>query len=208
MNASPSLPISQCPQTGRRRIALLGASGSIGTSTLDVIRAIPDKLSLFGFSVHRGVDRIPDIIEQYQPRYAIISDESVSPRSMTGGGSCEVLAGIHHLESLVQHPEVDIVLSAIVGAAGLRGSIAALSAGKTLALANKETLVVAGPIVINLAQQKRTPLLPVDSEHSAIFQIIQERGIADVERIVLTASGGPFRGKPGHNCRTSLLNRH
>lgn len=195
MNASPTLPISQCPQTGRRRIALLGASGSIGTSTLDVIKAIPEKLSLFGFSVHRGVDRIPKIIEEYQPRYAIITDESISPRSVTGGGSCEILAGIHHLESLVQHPEVDIVLSAIVGAAGLRGSIAALTSGKAMALANKETLVVAGPIVINLAQQKRTPLLPVDSEHSAIFQIIQERGTADVERIVLTASGGPFRGK-------------
>lgn len=195
MQAAPSQPISQCPQTGRRRIALLGASGSIGTSTLDVIRAIPDKLSLFGFSVHRGVDRIPDIIEQYHPHYGIITDDTISPRSMTGGGSCEVLAGIHHIETLAQHPDVDIVLCAIVGAAGLRGSIAALEAGKALALANKETLVVAGPRVMELAQRKKTPLLPVDSEHSAIYQIIQERGIADVERIVLTASGGPFRGK-------------
>ena len=104
MQAAPSQPISQCPQTGRRRIALLGASGSIGTSTLDVIRAIPDKLSLFGFSVHRGVDRIPDIIEQYHPHYGIITDDTISPRSMTGGGSRE--SDNHHSFIRIVHKQI------------------------------------------------------------------------------------------------------
>ena len=195
--------IRHCPNSGRRRVALLGAAGSIGASALDVIQAFPQKLQAFGLSVHRSVDQLPILIEKYQPTIVAISDESVAHPSphpqllsrSTGQGEPDILTGPTAIEQLAQHPDVDIVLSAIAGAAGLRGSWAALEAGKPLALANKETLVVAGPLVMNLARRNHCPLIPVDSEHSAIFQIIGERGIDDVERIVLTASGGPFRGK-------------
>jgi 1-deoxy-D-xylulose-5-phosphate reductoisomerase len=173
-----------------RRVALLGASGSIGQSTLDVIRALPEQLSLTGFSVHRSVDQLPSLVSTYRPKLVSISGCDVAPKL-----DCETLTGPNSIPTLASHPEVDVVLSAIVGAAGLEGSLAAIHAGKALALANKETLVVAGPVVMPLVAEKQTLLLPVDSEHSAIFQIIHERGIAEVERVVLTASGGPFRGK-------------
>lgn len=197
------MPPTPHPSTAPRRVALLGATGSIGQSALDVIAALPHKLQAFGFSVHRSVDQLDQLIKQHQPKLVAISGDSLAqsgphthPLSRsTGRGKTEVFAGPTALETLAQHPDVDIVLSAIVGAAGLRGSWAALRAKKPLALANKETLVVAGPLVMNLAKQNRCPLIPVDSEHSAIFQIIQDKGIEDVERIVLTASGGPFRGK-------------
>ncbi|HMP17204.1 MAG TPA: 1-deoxy-D-xylulose-5-phosphate reductoisomerase, partial [Gemmatales bacterium] len=184
--------VSCCPQTGKRRVALLGASGSIGTSTLDVISALPEKLSLFGFTVHTSVDRLQQIAKQFSSRLAIITSSTAEAKLVT---ACEVLCGADQITRLIQHPDVDMVLSAIVGAAGLQSSLAALESGKPLALANKETLVVAGPLVMELAQRKNVPLLPVDSEHSAIFQVLQERGTAGVERIVLTASGGPFRGR-------------
>lgn len=191
------------PSTAPRRVALLGATGSIGQSALDVIQALPHKLQTFGLSLHRSVDQLDQVIKQHQPKLIAISGESVAqpgphphPLSRsTGRGGPEILTGPTALETLAQHPDVDIVLSAIAGAAGLRGSWAALQAHKPLALANKETLVVAGPLVMQLAKQNRCPLIPVDSEHSAIFQIINDKGIDDVERIVLTASGGPFRGK-------------
>jgi len=177
-----------------RRVAILGATGSIGTSALDVIQALPGKLQAFGLSVHRSVDQLPSLIEKHQP--AIVASPHPLPLSRsTGRGGPEILTGPTAIDRLAKHPDVDIVLNAIAGAAGLRGSWAALEAGKPLALANKETLVVAGPLVMQLAQRNRCPLIPVDSEHSAIFQIIGERGIDEVERIVLTASGGPFRGK-------------
>lgn len=201
MSPSSPLPIPHCPHTGRRRIAILGTTGSIGTSTLEVIQALPGKLSLFGFSLHRSVDQLEHLIKTHQPKLVALCREDPHPHPLsrsTGRGGAEgpeILTGPGSIETLASHPDVDIVLSAIVGAAGLRGSWAALEAGKALALANKETLVVAGPLIMELAQRNRCPLLPVDSEHSAIFQIIQERGMADVERIVLTASGGPFRGK-------------
>lgn len=184
-----------CPQTGRRRVAILGATGSIGASALDVIQSLPEKLQVFGLSVYRSVDQLPQLIEKHKPQYVAVSHDSSIPQTGAGHTLCKVLAGSTAIEDLARHPDVDIVLSAIVGAAGLQGSWAALQAGKPLALANKETLVVAGPLVMNLAQKNRCPLIPVDSEHSAIFQIIGEQGVSEVERIVLTASGGPFRGK-------------
>lgn len=190
MLPSFSSKIRSCPRTGRRRVALLGASGSIGRSTLEVIQALPDRLSLTGFSVHRSVDQLPHLVQTYQPKLVAISGCDTAPAL-----KCDTLTGPRAISTLAQHPEVDVVLSAIVGAAGLEGSLAALHAGKALALANKETLVVAGPVVMPLVKEKQGLLLPVDSEHSAIFQIIQERGIGEVERVVLTASGGPFRGR-------------
>lgn len=190
------MPPTSHPSTAPRRIALLGATGSIGTSALDVIQALPHKLQAFGLSVHRSVDQLDHLIKLHQPKIiALTSEIPTSPRTASVGEPCQILTGPTAIEQLARHPDVDMVLCAIVGAAGLRGSWAALEAGKPLALANKETLVVAGPLVTQLAERNKTSILPVDSEHSAIFQIIQERGIHDVERIVLTASGGPFRGK-------------
>jgi len=186
--------IPHCPKTGRRRVAVLGATGSIGTSTLDVIQSLPDRLQVFGLSIHRSVDELDALIEKYRPEFVACTGDS-APRTQSVGLGPTFVRGPSAVEQLARHPDVDIVLSAIAGAAGLRGSWAALEAGKPLALANKETLVVAGPLVMQLAERNRCPLLPVDSEHSAIFQIIHERGISEVERIVLTASGGPFRGR-------------
>jgi 1-deoxy-D-xylulose-5-phosphate reductoisomerase len=202
-----------CPQTGRRRIAILGATGSIGTSALDVIRSLPDKLEAFGLSACKSVEQLEQLAAEWKPRVVAIPTalsgrglgtprplpDVQSPETSQGSRSTEtpatVLTGPTAIEDLARHPDVDLVLSAIVGAAGLRGSWAALEAGKPLALANKETLVVGGSLVMTLAERNRCPLLPVDSEHSAIFQIIGDRGVGEVERVVLTASGGPFRGQ-------------
>ncbi len=191
---SKSSGIRCCPVTGRRRVAILGATGSIGSSAVDVIQSLPEKLCAFGISARNANDRFGELVNELRPRVLAFSqDDSDSTERFTQAGA-EVYFGAEAVERLARHPEVDIVLCAIVGAAGLQGSRAALSADKALALANKETLVVAGPLIMRLAQSRRCPLLPVDSEHSAIHQILEEKGIDQVERIVLTASGGPFRG--------------
>lgn len=210
----PAAAIRCCPQTGRRRIAILGATGSIGTSALDVIRALPNRLEAFGLSACKSVEQLEQLAAEWNPRVIAIPGvlggteltppgpgaQAARPVSSQGFRSTETPSTIHltsatAVEELARHPDVDVVLSAIVGAAGLRGSWAALEAGKALALANKETLVVGGQLVMHLAERNRCHLLPVDSEHSAIHQIIADRGVEAVERIVLTASGGPFRGK-------------
>jgi len=200
IHQSLATDIRCCPQTGRRRVAILGATGSIGTSALDVIRALPTKLQAFGISAHRSFGSLYRIVREHKPRMVALSgppsEHNIEADSQEDPWfGAKILRGADSLEQLARHPEVDIVLSAVVGAAGLASSWAALEEGKALALANKETLVVAGPLVMQLAKRNRCPLLPVDSEHSAIFQVIAEGGIEQVERIVLTASGGPFRGR-------------
>jgi 1-deoxy-D-xylulose-5-phosphate reductoisomerase len=198
--SSLATDIRCCPQTGRRRVAILGATGSIGTSALDVIRALPSKLQTFGISAHRSFGSLYRIVREHKPRMVALSGPQLEPNVEADHKEdpwfgATILRGTNSLEELVRHPDVDIVLSAVVGTAGLASSWAALEEGKALALANKETLVAAGPLVMQLAKRKRCPLLPVDSEHSAIFQIIAEKGVDQVERIVLTGSGGPFRGR-------------
>ncbi len=189
----PSLPSSARP----RRVAVLGATGSIGTNTLDVIRHLPESLEVAGLAAHARWEMLAAQCREFQPRYAVLTDpmafqqadRSAFPRET------ELLAGTDGVAKLVSSPDVDIVLSAVVGAAGLSGTWAALDAGKTVALANKETMVVGGPLVTALAAKRGAKLLPVDSEHSAIFQALTGHTAADVTRVVLTASGGPFRGK-------------
>jgi 1-deoxy-D-xylulose-5-phosphate reductoisomerase len=176
---------------------VLGSTGSIGTNTLDVIRQFPESFELVGISAHSNGAKVVEQAREFQPRYVVISDaglrDSISAQYFPT--KTELLWGQDALVKMVQDPVCDIVVSAIVGAAGLFGTWAALDAGKTVALANKETLVVAGPLVMDLVRKKGGTLLPVDSEHSAIFQALSTHTADDVKRIVLTGSGGPFRGR-------------
>ena len=191
------MPASPPSSARPRRVAVLGSTGSIGTSTLDVIRHFPDRLELAGLAAHSKWEELAEQCREFNPRAAIICDpESFqrADRTLFPRGT-ELLCGPDAIARLVTAPDVDVVLSAIVGAAGLHGTWAALEAGKTVALANKETLVVGGPLVTELAARRSAKLLPVDSEHSAIFQALTGHTAAEVSRVVLTASGGPFRGK-------------
>ncbi|RLS82144.1 MAG: 1-deoxy-D-xylulose-5-phosphate reductoisomerase [Planctomycetota bacterium] len=178
------------------RIAVLGATGSIGTSCLDVIAAHRGRLQATALTAHRGWERLAQQCQQHQPRFAVISDSSM--RDQMGGNvfprGTEVLFGPEGIEQVSGHPEIDTVVCGIVGAAGLRGAWAAIESGKRVGIANKETLVVAGPLVMELAAKTGSVLIPVDSEHSAVFQALQGGRRCDLKRIVLTASGGPFRG--------------
>ena len=177
-----------------QNVALLGSTGSIGRSALEVISACDDRLSAYALSGHRQLDRLAQQANQHAPRYVVATD----PEAAQGWdksqlpSQTELLVGPDGIEKIVSLPEVDIVLAAIVGAAGLHGTWAALEAGKTVALANKETLVMAGPLVMELAKERGARLLPVDSEHSAVFQAMQSGQHQEVRRVVLTASGGPF----------------
>ncbi len=178
------------------RVVVLGSSGSIGTSSLDVVAAHPERLQVAGLSVHRRWDLLAQQAVRFHPRWAVICDAGVRAEvgSTAFPADVELLFGESGVEHMASHADVQTVLCAIVGAAGLRGAFAALETGKRVALANKETLVVAGPLVPQLAARTGAQLLPVDSEHSAIFQCLEAGRRADLQRIVLTASGGPFRG--------------
>lgn len=179
-----------------KRIAVLGSTGSIGTSCLEVIACHKDRLKLVGITANSSWEALGRQSEAFHPRWAVLSDASLRETIAEGAFSpgTELLFGASEIERVASHADVDLVVAGIVGAAGLRGTWAALEAGKTVAIANKETLVIAGPLVMSLAERTGATLIPVDSEHSAIFQAMQSGGPDEVRRIVLTASGGPFRG--------------
>ena len=185
-----------CP-TNRRRIVVLGSTGSIGTNCLEVIARLPDRLELLGLSAHRQWKVLWEQARRYGPRWVTITDaEARGEMDRTDlPGSCRLLRGEEGVITMVTDPDVDLVVTAIVGSAGLAGTWSALEAGKTVAVANKETLVMAGQLVMELANGRGATVLPIDSEHSAVFQAMQSGRRAEVERIVLTASGGPFRGR-------------
>ena len=178
-----------------KRIAVLGSTGSIGTSCLDVTRALSDRLSVTALSANSSWRALAEQCRLVEPRYVVLADADIRDAIPAGTfpGNMEPLWGQEGLEFIASQPEIDTVVSAIVGAAGLRGTWAALEAGKTVALANKETLVVAGPLVTDLAGRSGSAIIPVDSEHSAVFQALQSGRPEEVRRVVLTASGGPFR---------------
>ncbi len=189
---------SHSPDTHqRRRIVVLGASGSIGKNCLDVVRRLGDRLEIIGMSAHSNWQQMFEYAHEFQPRWVTVTCPKARAAISSGQlpARTQLLAGEDGIAHMVSQPEVDVVLTAIVGAAGLAGTWAAVEAGKTIALANKETLVMAGPLVTDLARRKDVKLLPVDSEHSAIFQAMLGGRREEVERVVLTASGGPFRGK-------------
>jgi 1-deoxy-D-xylulose-5-phosphate reductoisomerase len=190
---SPTLTNDASP----RRVVVLGSTGSVGTSCLDVIAALPDRLSAVGLSAHRSWEGLFAQAERHQPRWIVVTDPAAFPRAERTSlrSSTRLLYGPEGIAAMVSDPDVDVVVTAIVGAAGLTGTWAALEAGKTVAVANKETLVMAGQLVMELAARRQARVLPVDSEHSAIFQALQGGRVSEVARVVLTASGGPFRGR-------------
>ncbi|MBX9623438.1 MAG: 1-deoxy-D-xylulose-5-phosphate reductoisomerase [Gemmataceae bacterium] len=176
---------------------MLGSTGSIGTNTLDVVRHLPDRLAVLGLAAGANWDRLAGQCREFRPRYAVLSDPDAFRAADRSAfpSETELLHGDDAVARVAADPDADVVVSAVVGAAGLHGTWAALEAGKAVALANKETLVVAGPLVTDLAARRGAKLLPVDSEHSAVFQVLAGYTPADVCRVVLTGSGGPFRGK-------------
>lgn len=181
----------------KKRVAIYGSTGSIGTQALEVIEAHPDLFELEILTAHSNADLLIQQAKKHKPNIVIISDESkyLQVNEALSSEHIKVFAGEKSLIEMAASDNYDILLAAIVGFAGLSSTIAALQQGKTVALANKETLVVAGDIVSELVKKHHASLIPVDSEHSAIFQCIVGEAENAVEKIVLTASGGPFLGK-------------
>ncbi len=182
----------------RLRVCVLGSTGSIGVNTLDVMARHPERYELFALSAHSRVDELEQQCWRWLPRYAVLPDATAAAelRRRLAGSGVEVLDGEAALAEIAAHPEVDAVMAAIVGAAGLAPCLAAARAGKRLLLANKEALVVGGALFMRAVAEGGATLLPIDSEHSAIFQCLpeaRERWAATIDHIVLTASGGPFR---------------
>ena len=178
-----------------KQIAILGSTGSIGTQTLDVVRQHRSEFAVYALTAHRSVEMLIEQALEFNPAVVCIADETCYPRLRDALSDLpiKVMAGEKALEEIVTMPAIDVVVAAMVGYAGLPPTIAAIKAKKTIALANKETLVVAGEIICRLAQQYQVDILPVDSEHSAIFQSLVGEDMASVEKLLLTASGGPFR---------------
>ena len=178
-----------------RNIAILGSTGSIGRNTLDVVGCCSDRLRAVGLTANSRLRQLCDQAKAVRPRWIVATDAAAADRFDWSGlpPGTDLLHGPEGLERLVTDEGVDTVVAAIVGSAGLRGTWAALEAGKTVALANKETLVMAGPLVMELARTSGSQILPVDSEHNAVFQALQAGRRQDIQRVILTASGGPFR---------------
>ncbi len=177
-------------------LALLGATGSIGASTLDVAARHPQRIRVFALSANSSAQALLDLCRRHRPRFAVLSGipEDGTLRARFSEHGTELLFGTSALEFVAQHPETEAVMAAIVGAAGLGSTLAAARAGKRVLLANKEALVMAGPLMTAAARAGGAQILPVDSEHNAVFQCFSEK--KHVKRIMLTASGGPFRAVP------------
>ena len=186
-----------------RSLSILGSTGSIGLSTLDVVRQHPEKFSISGLAAGKDVTRLAEQIREFQPAVVSVMDSDAAKKlhTLLGDNKTNILYGIEGATAVATVEEADMVVSAIVGAAGLIPTVSAIKAGKHIALANKETLVVAGELVSDLVKKHKVELLPVDSEHSAIFQSLQGHRKDDVVRIILTASGGPFRNTPAEELK-------
>ncbi len=181
----------------KRKLAILGSTGSIGTQTLEVVEQYPDHFSITVLSAGRNADLLIQQALKFKPAAVVVCEKAAfeKVRDTLQGKGIEVLFGEDALVETVQRDDIDIVLTAVVGAVGLRPTVAAIESGKDIALANKETLVVAGELITGLVEKHQVKLLPVDSEHSAIFQCLAGEEANPIEKIILTASGGPFRGK-------------
>jgi 1-deoxy-D-xylulose-5-phosphate reductoisomerase len=187
-----------------QQLTLLGATGSIGASTLDVVGRHPDRFRVFALTAHRAADALLELCVRHAPRYAVLSglneDPSIRRRFAEAGCRSELLFGAQALEQVAADAECDVLMAAIVGAAGLAPTLAGARAGKRLLLANKEALVMAGPLFMRAVREQGAELLPIDSEHNAVFQCLPQAGgrasVSAVRRIMLTASGGPFRSAP------------
>lgn len=194
--------------TARQNVAVLGATGSIGKATCEVLRHLGAPYRAIGLTAHRDLATLSELADLLSPEELVISggtphltqnttnERSSADTALTGSERWRVREGAEALVELASSPNVDTVVAAIVGSAGMASTLAAVEHGKRVALANKESMVVAGPIMLQAAAKSGAQILPVDSEHSAIFQAMQAGGVDEVERIILTASGGPFLRKP------------
>lgn len=189
----------------KRQIAILGSTGSIGTQALQVIAEHPDLFEVYCLTANNRVELLAQQAHQFKPAAIVIANEArydELKKLMADEPDIKIYAGARALDEIVEAAPIQMVLTAMVGFAGLSPTIHAIKAGKAIALANKETLVVAGELILSLAQQYHTPILPVDSEHSAIFQSIVGEDNNPIEKILLTASGGPFRLLPADKLAT------
>lgn len=179
-----------------KKIAILGSTGSIGTSALKVIETNPDKYSVSALTAGNNIELLFEQISRFRPKVVAVSDESQAKNlrdRLSGKYETEVLFGIEGFIQIASLSDADTVVSAMSGAAGLVPTYEAIKSGKEIALANKETMVMAGSIIMNMAEKSGVSILPIDSEHSAVFQSLQGHKKEDVRRVILTASGGPFR---------------
>lgn len=182
-----------------KHITLLGATGSVGTQTLDILRREKSRYSLTAVSAYKSYDSMVSIINEFNPKYAVMMEADCCSKlkeyCKLNNKKVEILYGMEGLTYISSLEEVDIVVTAVVGMVGIVPTLKAIELGKDIALANKETLVAAGELVMNRAKQNKVNIFPVDSEHSAIFQCLQGNTEKSINKIILTASGGPFRGR-------------
>lgn len=183
--------------TVRKKIIILGSTGSIGRQALEVVEQHPDKFEIVGLAAGRNINLLAQQIKRFRPGYVGIMEEAdlEQLKDLTGGCNYEIATGRIGLQNLAALSGIDLLLVAVTGIAGLEPTLTALSQGTTVALANKETLVTAGSLVMAKAKEKNLRIIPVDSEHSAIFQCLEERNHSLVDKLILTASGGPFINK-------------
>jgi 1-deoxy-D-xylulose-5-phosphate reductoisomerase len=178
-----------------KNLAVLGCTGSIGKQTLEVATANPDKIKIKVLAAHKSAQLMREQIEKFQPELAVLTDKDAALELQKAyHGPCTIMSGEEGLIAAATHPDIDTVLASMVGYAGLKPTLAAIEKGKNIALANKETLVAAGSIVMAAVEKHKVILTPVDSEHSAIFQSLRAGAPKEVKRLIITASGGPFRG--------------
>ncbi len=190
----------------QENIAILGSSGSIGKNSLEVIANFPDQFKVSYLTVNKNIDALVEQVQRFKPRGVVVLDEySAAACKKRVNGTTEVLVGEEGLEEIVQRDDVDVVISSLVGFAGLKPTINAIKAKKKIALANKETLVVAGEIIMRLVAENGVTLIPVDSEHSAIFQCLVGESNSQIDKIILTASGGPFLSTPKDELRSVTI---
>jgi 1-deoxy-D-xylulose-5-phosphate reductoisomerase len=190
-----------------KNIVLLGATGSIGNSCLNVIRQNKEYFHLFGIGFGSNLDKAQEIVQEFKPNHIFVAQSQADKSHNFWQVHSNTLSSEDELQGLIQDPSVDIVISAISGFAGLKASHFAIEAGKTILIANKESIVAAGDILMPLADKKNSEIIPLDSEHNAIFQCLpHERNIDEISKILITASGGPFRGWPLKDLREVTLN--
>jgi 1-deoxy-D-xylulose-5-phosphate reductoisomerase len=182
-----------------KRLSILGSTGSIGTNVLNIVEMFPQKFEVKALAAKKNVTLLARQIERFHPEVAVVFDDERAQalkNNLSPGTAVDILIGEEGYEMAAAHESAHMTVTAMVGAAGLKPTLAAIEAGKTIALANKETLVMAGDYVMNTAAEKGVEILPIDSEHSAIFQCLQGQRHEDMDKILLTASGGPFLNKP------------
>ena len=190
-----------------KKIAILGSTGSIGTQTLDVVREHSDELQVVALAAGSNKERLKEQIKEFHPKLVSLSDEKKAQelKEELAGEQVEVVCGMEGLIEVAGADSADVVVTAVVGMMGILPTMEAIKKGKDIALANKETLVTAGHLIIPMAKEYGVSILPVDSEHSAIFQSLQGEPKAALDKILLTASGGPFRGKSAEFLETVTL---